>query len=56
LVEDYLGQIEQLKNELKDKQNMNQEVQQEYEIITKNAAKDHELLLEKVKTIQALKK
>lgn len=51
-----MNQIEKLKDELKDKVKINQEVQQEYEIMNQNSRKDHELLLQKVNIIQTLKR
>jgi hypothetical protein len=55
LIEEYTSTIEKLKQDLRDKDNLNSEIQREYETLLKSSNKDHDLLLEKTKTIQSLR-
>ena len=54
LVEEYSKTIEKLRQELKDKEKVNEEIRTEYEGLMQLSTRDQELLLEKTKLVESL--
>lgn len=54
LMEEYLTKTEKLRQELKEKEMMSQDVQKEYELLLKSSSRDQELLFQKTKMVQSL--